>query len=121
MRLAPDLLDAYERDMCMGDLRVAITSLRWSSDEELAAALDLGLGFLTGVDPRILAVLPERDPCGTWSCWPGDGPTSCARSCVPNRSDVRSAPAGAGAAGAGGGESPCCAGRRTSGGSTSPS
>ncbi|MET9612308.1 glycosyltransferase [Kitasatospora indigofera] len=60
-RLAPDLLDAYERDMCMGDLRVAITSLRWSSDEELAAALELGLGFLAGVDPRILAVLPERD------------------------------------------------------------
>ncbi|MCX5208702.1 glycosyltransferase [Kitasatospora sp. NBC_00240] len=60
-RLAPDLLDAYERDMCMGDLRVAITSLRWNSDQALAAALGLGVGFLAGVDPRILAVLPERD------------------------------------------------------------
>ncbi|WP_371483858.1 glycosyltransferase [Kitasatospora sp. NBC_00315] len=60
-RLAPVLTSAYARDMCLGDLRVAMTALHRHGERDLSAALELGREFLAGVAPEVLAGLPERD------------------------------------------------------------
>ncbi len=60
-RMAPDLMDAYERDMCLGDVRVAMTAMLHNTDEDLTQALGLARTFLGAVDPQVLEALPERD------------------------------------------------------------
>ena len=60
-RMAPELTDAYERDMCLGDIRIAMTAMLHGTDQELARALGLARTFLTDVDPGVLEALPERD------------------------------------------------------------
>jgi hypothetical protein len=58
---APELMDVYARDMCLGDLRVATRALRENDAADLAAALRLGRDFLAQVDPGVTAALPEPD------------------------------------------------------------
>ncbi|MDR3036450.1 MAG: CDP-glycerol:glycerophosphate glycerophosphotransferase, partial [Kitasatospora sp.] len=58
---APELLPAYERDMCLGDLRVAMRALLENTDLAMATALELGRGFLARVDARVLEQLPGPD------------------------------------------------------------
>lgn len=60
-RLAPDLMDAYERDMCLGDIRIAMTAMLHNTDEALDRALGLARTFLVAVDSSVLDTLPERD------------------------------------------------------------
>lgn len=60
-RMAPGLTDVYERDMCLGDLRIAMTAMLHGTDEDLAHALGLARAFLAAVDPGVLGALPERD------------------------------------------------------------
>ncbi|MER5750866.1 glycosyltransferase [Streptomyces sp. NPDC002088] len=56
---APELLPAYERDMCLGDLRIATLAMLENTDEAMATALELGRGFLARVDEQVLDQLPE--------------------------------------------------------------
>ncbi|MET9730534.1 glycosyltransferase [Streptomyces sp. NPDC006458] len=56
---APELLVAYERDMCLGDLRIMMLALLENSDDAMATALKLGHGFLTQVDDQLVEHLPE--------------------------------------------------------------
>lgn len=56
---APGLLPVYERDMCLGDLRIATLAMRQNTDDEMATALELGRGFLARVDGAVLEQLPE--------------------------------------------------------------
>lgn len=60
-RMAPELMDAYERDMCLGDIRIAMTAMPRGTDEDFARALGLARTFLSAVGPRVLEALPERD------------------------------------------------------------
>ncbi|MEV7887026.1 glycosyltransferase family 2 protein [Streptomyces sp. NPDC002817] len=56
---APELLPVYERDMCLGDLRIATLAMLENTDEAMAEALELGRGFLARVDDHVLDQLPE--------------------------------------------------------------
>ncbi|WP_406458520.1 glycosyltransferase [Streptomyces sp. NBC_00876] len=58
---APGLLPAYERDMCLGDLRIAMLAMLENTDAAMATALDLGRGFLGRVDERVLEALPAAN------------------------------------------------------------
>ncbi|MFC8679413.1 glycosyltransferase family 2 protein [Streptomyces griseorubiginosus] len=56
---APELLPVYERDMCLGDLRIAMLAMLENTDDAMATALELGRGFLARVDEQVIERLPE--------------------------------------------------------------
>ncbi|MFC1404924.1 MULTISPECIES: glycosyltransferase family 2 protein [Streptacidiphilus] len=58
---APELLPVYERDMCLGDLRIAMHAMLENTDRAMATALDIGRGFLARVDGRVIGQLPDPD------------------------------------------------------------
>ena len=58
---APELLPVYERDMCLGDLRIAMHAMLENTDQAMATALEIGRGFLARVDEQVIEQLPEPD------------------------------------------------------------
>jgi glycosyltransferase involved in cell wall biosynthesis len=58
---APELMDVYERDMCLGDVRIALLAMKVNEPQALSEALGICRDFVTRVGPAVLDGLPEPE------------------------------------------------------------
>ncbi|WP_078916276.1 glycosyltransferase family 2 protein [Streptomyces viridochromogenes] len=56
---APELIDVYERNVCLGDLRIAVAALLKNTAEELDTALEIGWNLLVQMNREVIEGLPE--------------------------------------------------------------
>lgn len=56
---SPELLGVYERNVCLGDLRVAVAALLRNTNDELSTAFGIAREFLMRMDEGVLEGLPD--------------------------------------------------------------